>query len=258
MNQPGEELSVICEFQSLSAVQVLRSIRHILAGHPEEGSLFDLYPHQNISLDKAEAYLEKSNDKHFGLIGGGYECHFGAVARSHFDLLLIKSAAPPSIPWDDWATELIKLPRFVMAWVADIEYACWQSELDPETYEAVGRLHKHLPRLRTGAPVPLRQEVIDITRNPGRRINRDGYVEAVGATMWFGEPFWTVTGADRKQLEAMEELRISECGLGLIRVEAAGECFRAAEGAIGKLQEKLHSVLFPNAKLTKPWFIHTA
>ena len=96
-----------------------------------------------------------------------------------------------------------------------------------------------------GLRYPLEQEIIDTSSNPGRRVLRKGYIEAVGAVMWLGESFWRLCGADRKQVMDAKWLRVSNVGPSITRVEAAERCFTTAEDDSAALQTKLQSLLFP-------------
>jgi hypothetical protein len=49
-------------------------------------------------------------------------------------------------------------------------------------------------------PPPLEQMIIDTSNNPGRRIIRMGYVEAVGSPIWLGRQFWERTGKDKNKV----------------------------------------------------------
>ena len=96
-----------------------------------------------------------------------------------------------------------------------------------------------------GLPYPLEQKIIDVSANPGRRMFREGYIEAVGATMWLGPVFWPLTGADRQQVENTRWLRTLSPTPSVTRLQAAECCFTTGEGATGELQRKLRSLLFP-------------
>jgi hypothetical protein len=109
------------------------------------------------------------------------------------------------------------------------------------------RIAKHLPMKRSELPPPLDRMEIDTSRNPGRYIVRKSYIEAVGAIMWFGEPFWERTGASKADVLAAEWLQVSEPYPGVLRVQAADRPFSSPDGEIGEAQARLRSLLFPTA-----------
>lgn len=98
-----------------------------------------------------------------------------------------------------------------------------------------------------GLPFPLEQQIIDTSQNPGRRILRDGFVEAVGSVMWLGEQFWPLTGASKQTVLAAEWLECEQLANGVLRIQVADAPFRTAEGASGALQDRLRSLLFSHS-----------
>lgn len=103
-----------------------------------------------------------------------------------------------------------------------------------------------------GLPPPLEQLVVDTSGNPGRRVLREGFVEAVGAVMWLGPSFWPATAAKKEALCAQEWLRCDELQGGVLRITAAGQPFTSAD--TGAVQEGLRVLLFPSpsAQLSRP------
>jgi hypothetical protein len=135
-----------------------------------------------------------------------------------------------------------------MAWIMDSEYDHWQNAQDPLEYTAAGKSHANLPMKSNGLPYPLEHKVIDASGNPGRWTFRDGYIEAVGAVMWLGQPFWQLTGATRPEVEKAEWIKISNVAPSVTRLQAADRCFTMAEGPAGELQRRLRTLLFPLAR----------
>lgn len=133
---------------------------------------------------------------------------------------------------------------FVSAWVADPDYQFWQSAKYLSHYKTLGRPWEHLPTKSNGLPPPLEQAIVDVSNNPGRWAFHDGFIEAVGAVMWFGERFWQVTGTSKQQVLSQPWLQCAEIAQGLLRVQAAAQCFSTDEGEAGDLQRKLRALLF--------------
>jgi hypothetical protein len=105
--------------------------------------------------------------------------------------------------WDEWVAPFLKKVGFVQAWVSDIEFDYWQNAQDPTLYEQAGRDYAELPMIPNGLPPPLRQNIVDISGNPGRRVLRDGYIESVGIRMWLGRSYWKhVAGCEIERLVA--------------------------------------------------------
>ena len=210
-------------------------------GVPEKG--FKLYG-KSLRFDRFLPEVRRMQHKGFDVIGQGFDFICGSVAKGHLDFLLIQLLSKLKIPWDDWAAQFVPSKNFVMAWIMDSEYDHWQNAYDPLQYTAVGRSYAHLPMKSNGLPYPLEQKIIDTSGNPGRWVFRDGYIEAVGAMMWLGEPFWQLTGTDKCTVMKSKWLQVSNPIPSVTKVQAADKCFTTAEGASGELQQKLRALLF--------------
>ncbi len=156
----------------------------------------------------------------------------------------IKYSGERNFSWDDWAAPFIDNHNFVMAWVADANYEFWQNAEDLLQYAAKGKTHDHLPKTSNNLPFPLERTIINISSNPGRRLLRDGYYEVVGAVMWLGESFWQMAGTERKTVEKIDWVHVSNPIPSITRVEASRECFSTFVDAEGELQNKLRALLF--------------
>lgn len=100
-----------------------------------------------------------------------------------------------------------------------------------------------LPMKSNDLPPPLDQMIVDTSRNPGRRVLRDGYVEAVGHRMWLGpEYFVRVPGADRDGIRNADWLKVTELEGGVMEVTAAPEPF--TDDSTADLQDRLRKLLF--------------
>jgi hypothetical protein len=84
-----------------------------------------------------------------------------------------------------------------------------------------------------------------VSGNPGRRVLRQGFVEALGAVMWLGASFWPLTGAKKEAVCAQRWLRCEEFPGGVVRIKAAETPFSEGTGEPGQVQDRLRSLLFP-------------
>lgn len=240
----SETLTFVYNIGKFDVELALRSIQSVLDefGVPFTG--FTLYG-DPLLLTEALSRLKSRKRSTFNILGQGFEFDLSCVSTFHIDFQSITCAGGKTIPWERWASRFIGNPDFVMAWLADTEYEFWQSAEDPLQYTSKDRSFTHLPQKSNGLPPPLEQTVIDISRNPGRRVLRSGYCEVVGAIMWFGEAFWQRAKSDKSRIEKTDWLRVSNPLPTVMRVEAATNCFTKDEGAIGETQRKLRSLLFP-------------
>jgi hypothetical protein len=250
----GERLTIVFKHGTLGVRPALDGIQMVLGrrGVPRVG--FALGDDPPTSLDQLLSRLEATHTKHFWLVGQGWKFVLASGGRN-LDFLEITSENKSESTWGEWVAPFVNSYDFVMAWIADCEYEYWQNARDPIEYRAAGKSFAGLPMISNGLRYPLEQEVIDTSRNPGRRILRHGYIEVVGAVMWLGESFWPLSGADRKQVSDAGWLRISSVGPDAIRLKAAEHCFTEAANSSGALQTQLRSLLFPARNVAADSFI---
>ena len=126
---------------------------------------------------------------------GGLAFRYGIVSAWNHIFLCIRELESQTVTqWDDWVMPFIEMPGFVQAWVSDSEFDYWQNAADILLYKVAERSCNHLPMISNGLPPPLEQSVIDISKNPGKRVIKNGYVEAIGTRMWLAPSFWARVG----------------------------------------------------------------
>lgn len=239
----AEELCIVFRNRTFGVEYALEKIQAILTQQQISTSGFELYD-SPIELSQVATRLKRSSRITFHLRGQGFEFILGSVANYKVDFLSIRSDIPIRIPWDTWAWQFIDSPNFVMAWVVDSEYDFWQNAEDLLHYTVHNRPYSHLPQKSNGLPFPVEQTIIDISRNPGRRLFRNGYYEIVAAHMWLGEPFWSLTGTSKAAVEQADWLTVSYPLSNVLKVEAAPQCFTSDIEQEADLQRRLRSLLF--------------
>jgi hypothetical protein len=143
-----------------------------------------------------------------------------------------------------WLSPLLSLEPFVHARVYDREYEFWQNASDPLQYEVRGRSLEGVKIFRNQN---LNYDFVDTSSNPGRRVMRDGYIEALGHIMWLSPKFWEKVGRSILDVEASGLCR-STSKVGSVDVlRFADQPFTSAEGEEGLLQDRLRSLLFPHS-----------
>lgn len=227
----SEQLTIVLEYERLGVEAVIETIQAVLTRH-------------SVPLNSDIRRIKAQRPKHLNRTIQNFEFDFGSVTKFKLDVLGITSAETPAFPWDDWVASLAD--HLVMAWVADANYEHWQNARDPLEYTAVGKPCAHLPMISNGLPFPLDQKIIDTSGNPGRRILREGYIEAVGSAMWLGDLFWARTGADKNSIIGAEWIQVTSVADSLIKLQAAEDCFTTSEGLAGDTQRRLRSLLFPS------------
>jgi hypothetical protein len=238
---PEQKLTLVFTPKGIQATDVIEAMSRLFVKHGISRHGFE--------LDGAASELEistrlKNRPTPTEIKGHGLTIDPGdEVTGKRLRMATIKAETPIRISWDEWVIELFD-EFFVSAWVADNDYEFWQSTENQSTYEMLGRPWEHLPTKPNGLPPPLERTIVDISHNPGRCTFHDGWIEAVGAIMWFGERFWQVSGASKQRVLSQPWLQCSEIAPGLLRVQAAARCFSTDEGEAGDLQRKLRALLF--------------
>jgi hypothetical protein len=238
-----EKLTIVFKHATLDVKFALDAIQRVFAERHLPSTGFELYG-APVDLTEVWPRLEKTRRKTFNMAGRGFIFHLGSVANFQLDFLVIKAAGETYSAWNKWAARFICNPNFVMAWLADAEYEHWQNADDLLEYTAAGRTHEHLPKVSNGLPPPLEQTVVDISTNPGRRFLRSGYYEVVSSVMWLGEPFWQLGKANKRELEQLDWLEVSNPLTSVVRIEASPKCFATDRGVAGEIQRRLRTLLF--------------
>jgi hypothetical protein len=243
----SESLSIVFGLGRLTPTAALDVIEAVYRKH---GFSLDEFSRREKPLRFASlvATIKRSGRKTFSIWSDRYDIQLAHVTNDHHNLLVVDTHARPNVPWSDWIAQVAGSEHFVMAWVTNIEYETWQNMWDPQFYVLAGKPFDHLPKVLSESPSLRGQLVVDCSENPGRRVIRDGYVEAIGATMWLGAPFWELTGADLSEVVVADWLRINWPLPNVLALEAAPTPFISADGISGELQGQLRHLLFPSSR----------
>jgi hypothetical protein len=186
-------------------------------------------------------YREIQRRQHFDIEVCGLK--LGWVCVGNHDLAFLTTQGMAEAVDIELLRVLSSTMPLVAARLYNSEYEHWQNAYDPIQFAAAGRAMEGLPMKSNDLPPPLDQMIVDTSRNPGRRILRNGYVEAVGHKMWLGpEYFRRVPGASREAVTSASWLRVAE-GPGVIEVVANDEPF--VDNGSAEVQDRLRRLLFP-------------
>lgn len=181
-----------------------------------------------VDIETLEKKILKKKSWPSGLMFDGLELRFGLLpALDHCFLIMEEAKKSNNINWEDGLGSILDAEGFIQAWISDVEYDFWQNATDPLEYESAGRSFSGLPQKSNGLPAPLDQMEIDTSRNPGRSVFRQGYVEAVGSTMWLSDLFWLRVGRNRATSISLLEtqgFKVFACGK-VFKVVASDKCF---------------------------------
>ncbi|MDR6236880.1 hypothetical protein [Pseudomonas oryzihabitans] len=201
-----------------------------------------------IDIKELEKIILKKKAWPGGLGVDGLKLQFGLLPALDFCFLVVEESEVndnAGLEAEIWP--VLNVEGFVHAWVYDVEYDFWQNATDPLEYEAVGRSFSSFPMKDNGLPPPLGQMEIDISNNPGRNVFRQGYIEAIGSTMWLGDLFWGRVGVDRAVVIPLLEsfgFKVLKYG-DLLKVVASEKVF--SDNSTLEKQYALRRILFGSA-----------
>ena len=191
-------------------------------------------------------YIRRSAGAYFGLtLDERLAFDFGNVTNCNLSFLSIHDFVTGPDDAEAWPEPFLPDAAFIQARLIDVDYEYWQNAADFLEYESVGRSLEGLPTRSNGLPAPLTRTVVDTSSNPGRRVLRNGYVEAVASPMWLGGPFWPLVGRNKEDVRGIEAWLCTELANGVMRIDVPGGTFTSADGPPGDLQRRLRTALYP-------------
>lgn len=180
--------------------------------------------------------------KSFLIESDGLQAHLACITDFRIGLLTVIGLTEGA--FEDCIMRVSMVSPVISARWIDAEYDHWQNAEDPLLYQVAGRAMEGLPMKSNDLPPPLDQMILDISHNPGRRILRDGYVEAIGYRMWLGQEFFRrVPGSSREAVLSIPWLKITELSDDILEIVAHAEPF--VDDSTADLQNRLRRLLFP-------------
>lgn len=227
-------------FDGLSALSMVIDVLRAMGSSPA----FSLRGN-DVGLKAIERETAERKAWPSGLASSGYDLRFGLIpAWGQCFVLMQETVEHDHVDLGSKFDPLLGVRGMVQAWVADVDYDYWQNATDPLQYEHAGRTLSGLSLKSNGLPPPLHQMEIDTSLNPGRKVFRQGYMEAVGSLMWLGDSFWSKVGTSRgRSLSMLKEagVKVYESG-NADRIVASDAVFR--DESTSKTQKLLRSALF--------------
>lgn len=241
MRSNQKQLEIIFGLGSISDFDALKRLMDVAQTC---GSLTEVaFESTRLSASDFIDKIKKSGKWSHEIQLGGFLLRFGVVtAWEHCFVSIKQTGLEIPINWSEWVAPFLKHPGFIQAWVIDCDFAYWQNAEQPIQYELAGRDYFDLPLISNGLPPPLRDMWIDISNNPGKRIAKQGYVEAIGEKMWLALDFFSRIGGinvDRLRSAGWTVTKEEEWGgfvltapNGLIREDGAIESQRKLRSAL--------------------------
>jgi hypothetical protein len=238
-----QKLEIIYSLGVISHFDAWEIIAEFLRQQGVSSSTSVNFYEKSIALNKVHHNIEKSKRPNFKVEVEGVIFGYGAITTWNHVLIWIEDkSATKACNWNQLVEAFFNKATFIQAWISDIEYEFWQNAKDPMQYQAYNRSYTGLPMKSNGLPPPLEQQEIDISQNPGRRIIRDGFIEAVGSTMWLSEEFWKKTGVGNGKVMEIFSDKYEYIGKNIFRLQVSPEPFKNTDSI--DLQKKIRNALF--------------
>ena len=193
----------------------------------------------SVNESQVDRALRNTGMKFFEITDGARTVGYSPV-KNH-DLAFFSVERPHDA--ERWVRDLTSQSVLISARTFCAEYERWENAEDPLVFEAEGRAMPALPMKSNGLPPPLDQMVFDTSRNPGRRVLRNGFVEAIGHRMWLGPEFFRrVPESERAAIEAATFVRVATSPEEWLELVASAGPFRDHSSA--DLQQRLRALVF--------------
>jgi hypothetical protein len=210
----------------------------------------DLYLGKKVKV--IGAYLESAKEQMSFALGFGHEhqpicpmMRFSHLTDWKFARLSIINLDELIENRAEWLENIFNHEGFIYARLYDTQYQHLQTMTSLQSFELAGIDHSQLPKKHNGFPYPIGEEIVDISKNPGRWEFRQGFEAAVGNEMWLGQRFFELTHLTSEQVENCEFKVNAQAGI--THFLAYPTAFNSAIGLQGELQNKLWKLLYGNA-----------
>lgn len=237
----AKKLEIIYKLNSLSSLEAWRIIYSYLMNSGVSSSLIVKIYDQEVALRDVEKNIYDSGRQGFRVDLGEVSFGYGAVtAWKH--ILIYAESYSDEVFWDSLIKCFLDECTFIQAWVSDIEYSFWQNASDPLQYKSRGKNYDNCRLKSNGLPFPLEQIEIDISKNPGRRIMKLGYVESIGSSMWLSDEFWKRLGFNRDKIIYLFSDKITFLKDNVVKLNFSDEPF--TDDTDVSLQEQIREKIY--------------
>lgn len=198
----------------------------------------------SVALDTFFQQVKDAGKWNLRFEADGLSFRFGRVSALKFEFVIIEQISRGEFsPWDEWLSIFLTDDKFSQAWIVDAEYDHWQNAEDPIEYQAAGKSCTNLPKISNNLPFPLERENIDISKNPGRRILKPGYVEVVASKIWLSRRLLRRLGKSVEQVLCSAGSAAIDVNENVIMIFMGDSPFCIETD--GRLQENLRSLIYP-------------
>ena len=215
-------------------------------------SLFDTMPQERLSsatcrcdgaklpLSDLPELISRMETYGFDVCCGDIVVTLAAIGNHGLSVLIVDGLIASNNDADKCVSAMMRLPGFLEARLYDSRYDELQNTTDLKAYEDAGIDTSTLTLKSNGLPFPVEEYIVDTAENPGRRILRDGYIEAIGHRMWLSRILMDRLGLDVERLKA--SLSVDDLENATVLISSEGP-FQDAE-TNRATQEQLRDVVF--------------
>ncbi|SHJ96806.1 hypothetical protein SAMN02745181_2901 [Rubritalea squalenifaciens DSM 18772] len=205
------KLVLVFSYTSVDVTKLWDALYPLLSSSINDDQVVDVFGEEMKFMDIERNLSEES----FSLKSENLSINYTRVGRYKHDAVRLKTSL--LIDWGELVRDLSDVGIFTQGYLVDAEYDFWQNAVDTLQYEVAGKDFSHLPMVSNGLPKPLSRNIIDISENPGRRVLKNGYIEAIGSPMWFTDEFWRLTGSQMSKVCSVAGVRcVVEDGITVV------------------------------------------
>lgn len=242
-------VEIVFKYNSIDPSEVWKIL---VQSHPDflSGEKTGTISHEKHKLSQAIKIIKQQEIPYFLIEINDSKFHFSPLGNYNISFLAIDLCVNKLEDITTWVVPFIKYHSFIQARGYNIDYEYWQNASDPLQYNSVDKPYNHLPMKSNGLPFPLEQTIIDTSTNPGLRILRSGFIEAIGSMMWFGEHFWEVVRVKKEDVCKKNWITCLSISDHVVFIKLSEVPFENDHGESLITQNKLRTLLFPDSQCT--------
>ena len=240
-----QKLEFVYELDTVESVNVWEKLAPII--EKKEALNFIIIDGVKVKSSNILVQLIRLNEIGFDIETDNFNLHMGIITRYKLIFVQVEIKKTPEKKWyEEWVHELVRLEGFVHANLSDSAYVCWQSMHDPVFYDLKNKSYTQLPMIHNGLPDPVGRMVIDVSNNPGLRDIRKGYIEAIGARMWFSEKFLALINRTIEEIQDAYPCKIEKYNEDVYQLSASVGIFK--DSSTEAEQRQLRAALYGNVR----------
>jgi len=143
-------------------------------------------------------------------LDSSWQVSLSAIRRHDISLVLVDG---PETQVEKFCEMSAELPGFIQGRMFDGQYDRIQNLTSVAEFESAGLSTLGLELVSNGLPFPLEEMVVDTSKNPGRRLLRDGFIECIGHKMWIARQLVERLSIDLEKLASLGSVDMLPSGI---------------------------------------------